>query len=165
MSTGPDGGDARNADPTNDSAQRRLSDAVLEELQSAELGIRAPAVAERVWERLFSPREREQLANEFDLPGLRNLGALGMWQAVRGGGREQAIIDIAEGVSLLDAQTASWLRRELNFPEPAERAPVWDVERGVLSMGTRVIRRVRILQENIEYPTDSGCIPGRWMAQ
>ena len=69
----------------------------------------------------------------------------------RGISMEQAVIEVAEAVNLMDGGTAAWLRRELGLggppSSPAADQPHWDADNGRLSFGGIEIRRVRIFRD------------------
>ena len=131
-----------------DSRGRPMSQPVIAELRTAALRIRPAAVAQRVWERVFVERDRRQLGGCLQECWPR-LGTLRMWMRVRGGSIEQALIDVAESVNLMDARTATWLRRELDLDNPtsdaAQDQPNWNPDRGELRFSGGVIRRLRVL--------------------
>jgi hypothetical protein len=133
-----------------DSQGRALSQSVANELQTAVLRIGSPVVARRVWERLFGEEDRQRLGGDLEACW-RRLRTVGMWMEARNVTFEQAVIDIAEGVNLMDPGTARWLRRELRLEGGAAVAPPvghpsWNPETGELRLGSQVIRRVRVLR-------------------
>lgn len=151
---------AENRDAVTDSAGRPISQAVVDELRTAALRIRSNVVAFRVWERVFTEEDRQKLGGDIEQCWPR-LGTAGMWREARGGSLEQAVIDVANAVNLLDDNTANWLRRELDMvdgpTDAVEVRPVWDAERGELHWGNDVIRRVRVLRSptNIQQILDA----------
>ncbi|MEQ8209477.1 MAG: hypothetical protein RH917_06555 [Lacipirellulaceae bacterium] len=118
------------------------------------------AIAWRVWERLLSEHEKQVFGNDFDST-YRSRGVLGMWEYVRAGSLESAVIDIAEGVDLISANRAAWLRREIGIRDSgkanASPKPVWDSARGELRLRDEVIRTVRINENptNIQQVLDA----------
>ena len=134
---------------TTDSRGRPMSHAVATELQTANSRIGAPVVALRVWERLFAEEERRQLGGDIEVCW-RQFGTSGMWMEAYDVSREQAVIDVAEGLNLMDAGTARWLRRELELENsaavPTDDQPSWNLETGKFQMGNRVIRCFRVLR-------------------
>jgi hypothetical protein len=126
-----------------------MSESVFKELSTADLRIRNANVALRVWERLFSDEDRQQLGGNLD-EIWRRLGTVGMWVEARGVSVEKAVIDIAEAVNLMDTGTAHWLRRELGLIEVTDaqstNQPHWDADTGRLSFNGIIVRRVRVFQ-------------------
>ena len=140
---------AANDDAIRDSQGRPLPRSVVDELRTASMRIRPAVVAARVWERLFTEDDRQRLGGDIQ-ECWPLLGTARMWREARGGSIEQAIIGVAEGVNLMDAATARWLRRELGEEEGSTTAedehPTWNVDRGELRFGGQLIRRLRVLQ-------------------
>jgi len=63
---------------------------------------------------------------------------------------DQAVVEIAEGLTLVSSGTARWLRRALDLDSSVSSGPAnhpnWDLDRGELTFNGEVIRRVRILR-------------------
>ena len=110
----------------------------------------AASTARLVWERLLSEQEKQQLGGDLESVFWRD-GTLGMWQAVRAGSLESAVIEIAESVDLISANRAAWLRREAGIihsgKADASPKPEWDPARGELWLGGKIIRRARITKK------------------
>lgn len=80
------------------------------------LRVRGRATAIFLWDHVFGPVEHVALGGDFDT-AYKKGGTVGMWQRVRGGSYQRAVLDVAEAVNLIDAPTARWLRAELGLDE------------------------------------------------
>jgi hypothetical protein len=133
---------------------------VREELGAQYLRIKPLAAAERMWERLLTPRERKQLGD--DLVGaFEVLGTVGIWEKVRGGSPARAVIEVAYGIGFLDQTSRDWLIREIGergtrSSQTSDR-PTWDRTNGELRFRGEVIRKVRMLKNpsNIQHIIDA----------
>jgi hypothetical protein len=142
-----------------DSRGHHISQTVAAELQTAVLRLRPGAVGARVWERILTEQERQDLGGGFEACR-KELGTVRMYMEARGACLEQAVIDIAERLNLMDAGTATWLRRELDLsdatPVSAKDRPTWNPSAGELRLDGRLIRRIRVLRRpsNIQQIVD-----------
>jgi hypothetical protein len=91
---------------------RTLPTRVADLLETSFLRIRPAVSPARLWEQVLTEPERQRLGG--DLPSLwRERGTAGIWQKLRGGSWERAVVDVALALGLLDATSARWLLREL----------------------------------------------------
>lgn len=142
-----------------DSSGRELNPKVAQELQTQSLRIKPPVAATRLWERVLTERERQQLGGSLDACYPR-LGTAGMWMRIRGVSLERAVIEVARELGFLDQPTATWLLREVGeeLPRsPSASLPAWDRKSGTLRLGKRIIRRVRVMKQpsNIQQILDA----------
>ena len=141
-----------------DSRGLEISSDVICELEEARQRIRPAVMADRIWRRLLSDVDRQQLGGNLEQAWRRH-GSVGMWMAVRGVSVERAIVDVACGLEVMSEHTAGWLLRELGEKENSHsiERPHWDVESGELRLGGRIIRRVKIrrVPSNIQQVLDS----------
>jgi hypothetical protein len=74
--------------------------------------LKATFSALRLWNRVLTERERQQLGG--DLEALyRKHGAAGIWVKLHGVSYERAVVDVAFELNFIDGQTRRWLLREL----------------------------------------------------
>lgn len=151
-----------NENRVTDSLGRPISPSVANELQTAVSRIGGPVTAQRVSDRLFTEEDRQRLGGDLEACWRRLGSNKRMWMEARNVTVERAIIDIAEGLNLLDVGTARWLRRELQLEDdpavpPTVSHPSWNAERGELRLENRVIRRVRVMRtaSNIQRIVDA----------
>lgn len=89
-----------------------ISCRVREELQINSLRIKAAVSAARLWERVLTERDHQQLGGDLE-KAWREHGTAGMWAKLRGVSVERAVVDVARELNFLDDQTRRWLLREL----------------------------------------------------
>ena len=133
-----------------DSRGRSISQEVADELQKTAARTQPFESARRVWDRLLSEEDRQQLGNNLE-DCWRRIGTIGMWTETYEVSLETAVIEIGEGLDLISFQTGAWLRRELELDQPIQAArtnmPQWDSDRGELRLGNRVIRHIRVMKK------------------
>jgi hypothetical protein len=84
--------------------------------------IRAAASAARLWERVLSETDRQQLGGNLEV-AWRTLGTAGMWMKLRGVSLPRAVVDAAWELDLMSDRTRRWLLRELGeAPDEPEEA-------------------------------------------
>src|SRR5262249_37018547 len=102
--------------------------------------------AQRLWDRILSPTDREALGGDL-ATAYRDGRTVGMWARLRGCTSERAVAELAHRLGFINVDTQNWLLREFGeVPPPAAEPldrPVWDVERRELRFQGTVIRRVR----------------------
>lgn len=97
-------------EPTN----KPYPPAVMEELDRNRHRLRALVSAQRIWDRTFTPAEREQLGGNFEQAYTDCKGTIGMWMKVRGVSLPRAIIEAAFALPVIDDTTRQWLLREIS---------------------------------------------------
>ncbi len=121
----------------------------VEELQRLRQLVESYAIGRRMWVRVLTKDER-LLLGDFESNWLR-FRTIGTLLQVRSISVEEAVITISERVSLLEHESATWLRAELGLklakPLALGDRPDWNVELGELNLGNDVIRRCRVLRE------------------
>jgi hypothetical protein len=120
--------------------------AALARIDDLFLHVESPASAARLWERVLTDRERQDLGGDFEQCYAR-LKTVGMWTELRGVSRRRAIIDISPEHWLIDESTFQWLLREIGEAPAVQKTavcPQWQASTGTLRLGRRVIRKVRL---------------------
>jgi hypothetical protein len=92
-----------------------------EQMQTARHRIRSPQTAIELWERVFSPEERQRLGGDFDAAFLRH-GTAGMFQKLHGSSLKRAIIDVAFLMGHMDAHTRTALLHRFGENQDPEQA-------------------------------------------
>ena len=142
-----------------DSSGRTLRREVAQELQTQSLRIKPPVAATRLWERVLTEQDRQQLGGSLEQCYPR-LGTAGMWMQIRRVSLERAVIEVARELGFLDQPTANWLLREVGeeLPRsPSASLPAWDRKSGILRLGKHTIRRIRVMKDpsNIQQILDA----------
>lgn len=148
---------------SQETSESKLSPAQ-QEFVTQRFRVQPYASAHRMWERLFTPSEREQLGGD-PVKAWKQLGTAGMWAKVRGTSPDRAVVDVAVGIGHMSQTNYEWVLREMGEVVPAERRvagvkqssppetprPNWNRETGELSYDGEVIRivRLRSIRDNI----------------
>jgi hypothetical protein len=136
-----------------------LPQQVLEELRTQFLRVEPLASAQRVWDRLLTPAERQRLGGNV-VDAYARHRTLGMWMTVRRVSQHRAIAELAHGLGFLSDANLDWLLREIGEPRRpgpvsvSEPLPCWHRDTGVLTYGRHRIRKVRVMAE----PSNIQCI-------
>lgn len=123
--------------------KNRVTDAI----QDLYLRIQPPAAASLLWERVLTASERKKLGGDFQNCYAR-LGTAGIWMQVRAVSRLRATLDVAHELGFLTDGDYRWLLRETGESPPGAARrdrPVWNHGTGELRLGTRLLRRVRVM--------------------
>jgi hypothetical protein len=126
----------------------RLPPQALATLGELELKMAHYSSAEKLWRKVFSETDRERLGGPFKAAFAQH-GTFGMWIELRGGSPLRALIDSGHAIGYLSKVDHQWLLREIGESEdPAEDGGSlrWDRTTRELTLGSRIIRRVRSLR-------------------
>ena len=129
---------------------REMPVVVKRQLEELDGRIRPPAAASRMWERLLSQAQRQQLGGDLETVWPQR-GTLRLWMdAFRLTNRFVALTDLAFQLNLLAEGDYKWLLRESSLasspPGEAALRPQWDPVSGSLTLNGVLIRRVRIFK-------------------
>lgn len=131
----------------------RLPDDARAALLNAERRIGGRHGAELFWNRALTREEQKRLGKDYLTAYQENGGTVQMWQSLRGGTRQRAVIEVALAVNLLSQSSYLRLLREIGDADSAAASPIhlqWDKTIGELRLNGEVIRRVRLnLAENL----------------
>jgi hypothetical protein len=120
---------------SDDRGDAALPSELLVPLIEAKQRIRNLPAAQRMWDRLLTPAQRDELGGDVVRAYRTYGGTLGIWARLRPGAWEpRAVILIARAAGVLDEATYAWLDRELAAYDPS---PQGDDERVALARRTR----------------------------
>jgi hypothetical protein len=81
-----------------------------------------------LWERVFTPAERQYLGDRLPKASKDCHGVTGMWMRLHGVSQRRALVEVAVRCNLLDATTGEWLLREYGeSPDEAHEVIEWAV--------------------------------------
>lgn len=115
-------------------------------LSEAYLRIHHPQAAQLLWERVLTPGERKRLHGELPAAYHECGGTVGIWCTLRGGCKENAVIEINHKLGLMSDTDREWLRREFSLSGGTvtpECHLEWCNETGLLRLNNEVIRKIR----------------------
>jgi hypothetical protein len=119
----------------------------LETLNTQRSRVNCAWSADRVWNRFLSDEDRKKLGDNLDSAYSDHHGLIGMWIKIRKVSVAQATIDLGFLLGFIDQPTKNWLLQEFGEITASEAhqadLPVWNRERGELSCGGKVIRKIR----------------------
>ncbi|TWT56422.1 hypothetical protein [Allorhodopirellula solitaria] len=96
------------SDPMNQ--PKAPSDAAITKFQEAELRIRNPTIAIKLWGEFFSEEEQKRLGGNLETAYAN--GVVAMWTQLHGGTYVRAVIEIAFRFNFLTPQSREWLLLE-----------------------------------------------------
>ena len=85
---------------------------VMKELRIQLLHLKERVSARRIWERVFTPKDRTRLGGDLE-KAYRELGTVGMWMKLRRVSQPRAIVELSHKMGCLSETTYGWLLREI----------------------------------------------------
>lgn len=129
---------------------REMDQRVVAELARLESQLcHSPAILDRVWNRVFSEHERTRLTEHIAADDGQFMHPVAMWQLVRGGSPESALIRLARCVSLITQCDHDWLLESIGESTadadrpPQNAVPQWDPDTLKLTRAGIVLKHVR----------------------
>jgi hypothetical protein len=121
------------------------SEDAIQELREQYPRVENLASAQRVWDRMLTPADREALGGN-RAEAISEGGSIGMWIRSHGGSGYSAIAELAHRLGFASAETRDWLLKEFGEElsqtrDPMDR-PVWNRECYELRFNGTVIRRI-----------------------
>ena len=127
------------------SSDQPCSDAI-GELQLMYQRVQTTAAAMRLWDRVLTSLQHQQLGGDLVTAYKDSGGTIGIWAKLRRIPPARALVEVAHVLGFVDTFTGGRMLRELNLPGdlPTDPGlvPVWRKDRSELLLGGQVVRRV-----------------------